>query len=74
MKMDPKQVHGSVRAHIHTGWIPQALGSLWDASWASKRFWAIKKYRFSGFFHIFPYFPIFSYHPSTATGLQVRGP
>ena len=30
--------YGSVRAHIHTGWIPQALGSLWDASRASKRF------------------------------------
>ena len=27
--------YGSVRAHIHTGWIPQALGSLWDASRAS---------------------------------------
>ena len=28
--------YGSVRAHIHTGWIPQALGSLWDASRALK--------------------------------------
>ena len=35
--------YGSVRAHIHTGWIPQALGSLWDASRASKRHWKITK-------------------------------
>ena len=49
--------YGSVRAHIHTGWIPQALGSLWDASRASKQPWKIKKSRFFVFFlnifHIF---------------------
>ena len=37
MKMDPRQDHmvpfGLI---IHTGWIPQALGSLWDASRALK--------------------------------------
>ena len=62
--------YGSVRAHIHTGWIPQALGSLWDASRALKRPWKIQKSRFSGFLHILIYFPMFSCHPSTATGLE----
>ena len=38
--------YGSVRADIHTGWIPQALGSLWDASRALKRPWKINKSRF----------------------------
>ena len=53
--------YGSVRAHIHTGWIPQALGSLWDASRALK---PIGKFRnpgfpcFSIFSGIFLYFPI----------------
>ena len=28
--------YGSVRAHIHTGWISQVLGSLWDAPRALK--------------------------------------
>ena len=55
--------YGSVRAHIHTGWIPQALGSLWDASRASKRPWKIQKSGFPVFFNIFLYFPVFSYHP-----------
>ena len=50
--------YGSVRAHIHTGWIPQALGSLWDASRASKRPWKIKKNMFSGLFNVFLYFRI----------------
>ena len=44
--------HGSVRADIHTGWIPQALGSLWDASRALKPV-EIKKLWFSGFVEIF---------------------
>ena len=35
--------YGSVRADIHTGWILQALGSLWDASRVSKRFWKTKE-------------------------------
>ena len=62
--------YGSVRADIHTGWILQALGSLWDASWASKRHW---KFPNPGFpcFSIFSYI---SYHPSTATCLHSREP
>ena len=45
--------YGSVRAHIHTGWIPQALGSLWDASRALK---PSGKSKNPGF----PWFSIFS--------------
>ena len=76
MKMDPKHVQcGSVRADIRTGWIPQALGSLWDASRALKRYWKIEKARFPiFFFNMFMYFLIFSYHPSTATGLSEYRP
>ena len=37
---------GSVPAGIHTGWIPQALGSLWDASRASECYWKIKNLGF----------------------------
>ena len=53
--------YGSVRAHIHTGWIPQALGSLWDASRALKPFGKSKNPGFPGsplFSNIFLYFPI----------------
>ena len=53
--------YGSVRAHIHTGWIPQALGSLWDASRASKPSGKSKNPGFPGFSifsSIFIYFPI----------------
>ena len=49
--------YGSVRAHIHTGWIPQALGSLWDASRALKSSGKSENPGFPGF----PYFQIFSY-------------
>ena len=53
--------YGSVRAHIHTGWIPQALGSLWDASRALKPSGKSKNMGFPGlsiFSSIFLYFPI----------------
>ena len=50
--------YGSVRADIHTGWIPQALGSLWDASRASKPPQKIQKIMF---FRFFQYFQVFSY-------------
>ena len=49
--------YGSVRADIHTGWIPQALGSLWDASRALKPS-GNKKIQV---FRVFPYFTVFSY-------------
>ena len=74
--------YGSVQADIHTRWIPQALGSLWDASRASKRPWKIKKSRFSGFFNIFEYFQLFFLsslnsnrpEPEPCWGEEVTGP
>ena len=50
--------YGSVRADIHTECIPQALGSLWDASRASKCHWKIKNQGvpyFSNIFIVFSY-------------------
>ena len=57
--------YGSVRADIHTGWIPQALGSLWDASRALKPTGKVKKYVFSKCFNISKHFLLFYYHPCT---------
>ena len=48
--------YGSVRAHIQTGCIPQALGSLWDASRALKPSGKLK----NPGFRVFQYFPVFS--------------
>ena len=67
--------YGRVWADIHTGWIPQALGSLWDASGsrASKPPRKIQKSRFSNIFLYFPIIPVQQQACVSGAGQKVGG-
>ena len=68
--------YGSVRADIHTGWIPQALGSLWDASRALKPSGKSKNRGFPCFSicsSIFLHFPIIPQQQHACCSFQLKG-